>query len=166
MAIGRRRKTMSKARQWGIALCAIGIGAAGIAFGQDAATLTPKTENNISYISGGVGKDEQELANSIGRYGYNVQLVFAEQQTGAYLADVRVRLADAKGNVVLDALSDGPMFLAKVPPGRYRATAEVHGQTRMASVDASSGAKRVTMLWPATADKQGNETTTSTTQAR
>jgi len=140
---------MKATRQLSIALCVIGIGAAGIAFGQDAATLKPKTENNISYISGGVGKDEQELANAIGRYGYNVQLVFAEQQTGAYLADVRVRLADAKGSVVLDAVSDGPMFLAKLPPGRYQVTAEVRGQTKTASVDATGGAKRVTMLWPA-----------------
>lgn len=157
---------MNATKQLGIALCAIGIGTATVAFGQSgqgAATLIPKTENNVSYISGGVGKDEQELANAIGRFGYNVQLVFAEQQTGAYLADVRVRLADSKGTVVLDTVSDGPMFLAKLPPGRYQVTAEVRGQTRTASVDATSGTKRVTMLWPATADKQGNDTTTSTT---
>src|SRR5215212_7147392 len=98
------------------ALCAMAFGAANNGFAQGAATLVPKTENNISYISGGVGKDEQELADSIGRYGYNLQLVFAEQQTGAYLADVRVRIQDLKGGVVLDTVSDGPMFLAKLPP--------------------------------------------------
>ena len=125
--------------------------------------MTPKTENNVSYITGGVGKDEQELANAIGRFGYNVQLVFAEQQTGAYLADVRVRLADTKGSVVLETVTDGPMLLAKLPPGRYQVMAEVRGQTRTATVDATGGAKRVTMLWPATSDKQGMEASPATT---
>ena len=159
---------MNVTKQLGIAVFAIGIGTAAVAFGQGAAQLNPKTENNISYVSGGVGKDEQELANAIGRFGYNVQLVFAEQQTGAYLADVRVRLADPKGNVVLDTVSDGPMFLAKLPPGRYQVTAEVRGQPKTASVDATGGAKRVTMLWPATADKQGMEISPGTmvTQTR
>src|SRR3954469_17909160 len=102
-----------------IALCTLSLAPLGQAFAQGAATLVPKTENNISYISGGVGKDEQELADAVGRYGYNVQLVFAEQ-TGNYLADIRVRIADAKGGVVLDTVSDGPMFLAKLPPGLYQ----------------------------------------------
>src|SRR4051812_3823787 len=52
------------------ALCAIAFGAANNGFAQGAATLVPKTENNISYVSGGVGKDEQELADAVGRYGY------------------------------------------------------------------------------------------------
>jgi len=142
-----------------VALCALGLMSAVNASAQVAATLTPKTENNISYISGGVGKDEQELADSIGRYGYNLQLVFAEQQTGAYLADVKVRISDPKGGVVLDTVSDGPMFLAKLPPGRYQVVAEVRGQPKTMSIDARAGAKRVTMLWPSTVDKQGYDLT-------
>ena len=150
---------MKATQQVGIVLCAVGLGAATFALAQGAATLQPKTENNISYISGGVGKDEQELASAISRFGYNVQLVFAEQQTGAYLADVRVRIADPKGGVILDAVSDGPMFLAKLPPGRYQVVAEANGSARTTTVDAGSGAKRVTLLWPAAADNQGNAKT-------
>src|SRR5215212_2844608 len=101
---------MTPSKLFAVALCAIGLGTLTGAFAQGAATLVPKTENSISYISGGVGKDEQELAEAISRYGYNVQLVFAEQQTGAYLADVRVKIADAKGSIVLDTVSDGPML--------------------------------------------------------
>ena len=78
---------------------------------------------------------------------------------GAYLADVRVRIADPKGGVILDAVSDGPMFLAKLPPGRYQVVAEANGLARTTTVDAGSGAKRVTLLWPAAADNQGNAKT-------
>ena len=76
---------------------------------------------------------------------------------------MRVRLADTKGSVVLDTVTDGPMLLAKLPPGRYQVMAEVRGQTRTATVDATGGAKRVTMLWPATSDKQGMEASPATT---
>jgi hypothetical protein len=123
---------------------------------QDVVTLQPRTQNHTTYVTGGIGQDEVELANSLGRFGFNVQLVFAEQ-SGAFLADVDLHITDAAGQTVLDTVSDGPMFLAKLPPGRYRVAAEVNGQVRTATVDASQGSKRTTLLWPATTDPQGNE---------
>lgn len=124
-------------------------GAVATALAQDAATLQPKAQNSVAYVSGGVGKEEAELANAISRFGYNVQLVFAEA-SGAYLADVRVRIADPKGAVVLDTVADGPMLLAKLPPGRYQVTAEANGQMRTADINAATGAKRATLVWPTT----------------
>lgn len=139
-----------------LVLWMVGLGIAASAGAQDAATLQPRTQNHTTYVSGGVGEDEAQLADAISRYGFNLQLVFAEQ-TGAFLADVDLHITDAAGNAVLDTVSEGPMFLAKVPPGRYRVTAETNGQVRTATVDASRGAKRTTLLWPATSDRQGNE---------
>ena len=139
-----------------IALWTLGLGIAASAGAQDAVTLEPKTQNNTTFISGGVGKDEAQLADAISRNGYNVQLVFAEQ-TGAFLADVNLHITDAAGNTVLDTVSEGPMFLAKLPPGQYRVAAQANGAVRTATVDASRGAKRTTLVWPATTDKQGNE---------
>jgi len=139
-----------------LALWTLGLGIAASAGAQDAATLAPKTQNHTTYVSGGVGKDEAELANAISRYGFNVQLVFAEQ-TGAFLADVDLHITDAAGATVLDTVSEGPMFLAKLPPGQYRVAAQANGELRTATVDASRGAKRTTLVWPASTDKQGNE---------
>ena len=139
-----------------IALWTLGLGIAVSAGAQDAVTLTPKTQNGTTFVSGGVGKDEAELADAISRYGYNVQLVFAEQ-TGAFLADVGLHITDATGRTVLDTVSEGPMFLAKLPPGQYRVAAQANGAVRTATLDASRGAKRTTLVWPATTDKQGND---------
>ena len=139
-----------------LALWIVGVGIAASAGAQNAATLQPRTQNHTTYVSGGVGKDEAELADAISRYGFNVQLVFAEQ-TGAFLADVNLHITDPAGNTVLDTVSDGPMFLAKLPPGQYRVAAQANGQVRTATLDASRGAKRTTLVWPATSDKQGNE---------
>jgi hypothetical protein len=139
-----------------LALWIAGLGIAASAGAQDAATLQPRTQNHTTYVSGGVGKDEAQLANAITRFGFNVQLVFAEQ-TGAFLADVDLHITDAAGQTVLDTVSEGPMFLAKLPPGQYRVAAEANGQVRTATVNASQGAKRTTLVWPASTDKQGNE---------
>jgi hypothetical protein len=154
------------------ALCAFGLMSAatigaqtGTAGSPSGTTLVPKTQNNIAYVTGGVGKDEQELADTLKRDGYNMHLVFAEQQTGAYLSDVRVRISDAKGSVVLDTVTDGPMFVAKLPPGRYQVAAEVRGQTKTALIDTAAGGRKVTLLWPSTVDKQGFDTTGSPVSA-
>jgi hypothetical protein len=41
---------------------------------------------------------------------YNLKLVFSEKGTGAYLADVKLSIADMKGRKILEAVSDGPWF--------------------------------------------------------
>jgi len=148
-----------------IALCAFGLMTAAEVGSQTGTTLVPKVQNDISYVTGGVGKDEQELADVLHRDGYNMHLVFAEQQTGAYIADVRVRVADTKGHMLLDTISDGPMFIAKLPPGRYQVSAEARGQTRTASIDTATGGRKVTMHWPSTVDHQGYDTIGSTVTA-
>ena len=148
-----------------IALWTLGLGIAASASAQDAVTLEPKTQNNTTFISGGVGKDEAQLADAISRYGYNVQLVFAEQ-TGSFLADVNRHITDAAGNTVLDTVSEGPMFLAKLPPGQYRVAAQANGAVRTATGDAGRGAKRTTLAWLVMTDKQGNEVPTNSGSPR
>jgi hypothetical protein len=91
-----------------------------------------------------------------------MHLVFAEQQTGAYIADVHVRVSDAKGHMVLDTITDGPMLIAKLPPGRYQVAAEARGQTKTASLDTASATKKITLHWPSTVDYQGYDTIGST----
>ena len=118
-----RRSSCTSGFWGGSLLWTLGLGIAASASAQDAVTLEPKTQNNTTFISGGVGKDEAQLADAISRYGYNVQLVFAEQ-TGAFLADVNLHITDAAGKTVLDTVSDGPMFLAGLPPGQYRVAAQ------------------------------------------
>jgi hypothetical protein len=95
-----------------------------------------RADNGVSYISGGVGSDAvQALRDVKGRY--NLHLLFAVQGSGEYLANVRVRLANRQGNTVLDTVSDGPYFFAKLQPGRYQVSAESEGRTLTRSVEIS-----------------------------
>lgn len=90
----------------------------------DAIVLT--TPGGVSYVSGGVGTASIDRINSLAS-GFNLKLVFAGA-SGAYLADVRVTVADSKGRTLLDVTSDGPWFLAKLPRGEYRIVASYAGK--------------------------------------
>lgn len=107
----------------------------------------PRTQGDVTYVSGGVGSDSIQAMRQI-EHGYNLRLMFAEQGSGKYLADVRVKLVDPEGRTLLDAVSSGPYFFAKVRPGRYQVVAENAGNAITRSVDVSpSGAVSQSFYW-------------------
>ena len=111
-------------------------------------TMQPRGQNNIDYVSGGVGQEQQERVEALAAQGYTLKLVFAEQGTGAYLADVRVNVADASGHTLLDANADGPAFLARLPEGDYKVTVEHRGMRQTRIVHAASRSARAVFYWP------------------
>lgn len=114
----------------------------GIAFSAGAAIgLTPKTENGITYVSGGIGAGQEKAMQDM-RKDYNLQLTFALKGTGDYLADLKVNIQDAMGKKVLETMSPGPLFYAKLPQGKYQVTATFHGKSLTQSTDVEKGSAR------------------------
>ena len=100
----------------------------------------------LSYVSGGVGDESlQSLRERVSEF--NLKLVFA-MTSGAYLSNVRVTVADARGKTLVEAISDGPWFLAKLPAGEYRVVASYAGKAieRSVAVDATA-LKTVDFRW-------------------
>jgi hypothetical protein len=93
-----------------------------------------QTFGGVTYVSGGVDDASLDALKAEVR-NYNLKLVFA-LKTGEFMSDVKVAISDAKGNPVLNATSDGPWFLAKLPAGSYRVVATSSGKsiTQQASV--------------------------------
>ncbi len=91
------------------------------------AQLEARSEQGISYLSGGIGLDERDALRSRATE-YDLMLSFAEK-TGKYLSDVEVVITDAQGNRVLEAVSEGPWFFVKLPTGRYTVRATTMGKT-------------------------------------
>ena len=83
--------------------------------------LMVKEYEGIPYVSGGIGMDEREAMSAIASE-YNLKIVFALKE-GNYLAGASVLIKDAQGKTVLDTVSDGPWFYAKLPAGQYAVTA-------------------------------------------
>lgn len=117
---------------------------------QTAIRLTPKSENGVTYLCGGIGAAEaaqmkREAAN------YNLMLTFAEASTGAYMANVNVDIDDAHGKPVLHTVCDAPIMLLNLPAaGSYKITAEVNGNAVSKTVNARPGRRRasVGLTWP------------------
>lgn len=109
--------------------------------------LTVKTENGVAYLSGGIGAREEQAMKDL-RKDYNLQLTFALTKTGEYLADVTVNIQDVSGKKVLEAMSPGPLFFAKLPPGKYKVSAKFHEKSLTQSTNIKQrGARDLHFYW-------------------
>ena len=84
----------------------------------------------VEYLSGGIGLDESRAIESASRQ-WPLTLEFAarDRQHADFLSDVKVRVRDARGHDALEATSEGPFLLAKLPPGAYVVEATLEGRT-------------------------------------
>lgn len=103
-----------------------------------------------AFVCGGVGVDESQRMKAQAS-GHDLMLTFATS-SGAYLADVAVKIEGPAGATVVDATCGGPIMLVDLPgPGTYRVTAIASGVTRQSSISVTH-AKRpatATFTWPA-----------------
>jgi hypothetical protein len=117
----------------------------------DAELPAEERQGPVSFRSGGIGEDEDDAFRAMAP-GYPLALEFVAiaRPGNAHLADVRVAIAGAGGERVLDTVADGPWLLVRLPPGRYRVTAESQGisQTRPVEVSAT-GNRRLVFTWEA-----------------
>jgi hypothetical protein len=111
-------------------------------------TPQPVTKDGVTYVSGGIGDGGRAAMDKVA-HDYNLRLMFAQQKTGEYLADIGLTITDAKGKTILATTADGPFFYARVPAGRYKVTATNAGTrlTRDIAVSAK-GAARQSFYWP------------------
>lgn len=109
-----------------------------------------KSSSGIAYMSGGVGDDSQDRMASVSKE-YNLKLMFTLNE-GNYLAGVHVTLADSKGNKVIDDVSNGPFFFAKLPGGQYTVTATHDGKNQTRKVNVGKGMQVAHLRWPSNAE--------------
>jgi hypothetical protein len=107
-----------------------------------------------SYLAGGVG--EEERADMLAqRAQYTLRLGFAERRSGAFRADVSVRIEDAGGRLQLALDQAGPWVYVQLPPGSYRVSASAGGVSQQRQVRLPGGAARELMFyWEAPAGSQ------------
>ena len=101
-----------------------------------------QTSGGISYVSGGVGADSLDRINALSR-DFNLKLVFA-MKSGDYVSDVKVAISSAAGKTLLDATSDGPWFLTKLPPGNYQIVATFSGRAEKRAI--TVGTEKLTTI--------------------
>jgi hypothetical protein len=80
-------------------------------------------------VSGGVSFEELQALHAR-RDEYNLWLVTAAKRSGAYLADVRVKISDTERRTVFEGLLDGPWLFIDLAVGRYTVEAGFNGETQ------------------------------------
>ena len=103
----------------------------------------PRT--SAAVISGGVGEESREQLKAR-EHEFNLKLVFTLIE-GNYLADVRVAVRNAAGQVVVEHIADGPFVLARLAPGSYTVTAAYGGQPQTRTIRVSDRLQTVHMQW-------------------
>lgn len=95
-------------------------------------------ESNPPYVSGGIGEDEvQQIESQEGAF--NVRMVFSEGPKNDYVANVTLRIADARGHTVLALDDAGPLTNVRLPPGRYAVSTRYGAQERRHVIDVKQG---------------------------
>ena len=102
---------------------------------------------DIPFVTGGVGADERADLQAKEK-DYNLKIV-AAATSGDYVANVRVVIESAANQSVLETRMEGPILLAKLPPGTYtiKATRGSSTQTRTVNV-LGAGLREAQFRWP------------------
>ena len=95
-----------------------------------------RAPSGVMYVSGGIGTEAVELLKSMQK-DFNLKIVFADK-AGEYLSDVKVTISDSRGGVLLDAVTEGPLLMAKLPAGRYRIDATFDGRPKRQNIAVSA----------------------------
>lgn len=103
--------------------------------------------NSEAYYSGGVGITERNQMQDLTK-GFNLKLVF-DTTKGDYLSSVAVKIQDAKGNVLIDTVSRGPWFSAKLPAADYQVTAKYGDHTYVRHITLTQKLRTYILSWTA-----------------
>jgi hypothetical protein len=101
---------------------------------------------DVPHVSGGAGADERaELLAK--EKEYNLKIIAAEK-SGDYLAAVKVVIESANEERVLATTMEGPILMAKLPPGTFtiRATSGRETLTQTVTIPAQ-GLRQVVFRW-------------------
>lgn len=106
---------------------------------------------NVPWWSGGIGEDTAAEIRAK-QAEFNLKFVFTLME-GDFVADVAVKIADGAGKVLLEKTSDGPIFMTKLPAGRYEATVTYDGVAQSRKfVLGAKGLRTEHLRWKRSAD--------------
>ncbi len=111
-------------------------------------TLTaPAWAADVPFISGGAGADERADLQAKEK-DFNLKIV-AAATSGDYLADVWIVVESAAKKNLLETKMEGPILLAKLPPGAYTIKATYGPSTQTQTVNIpGQGLREAAFRWP------------------
>ena len=110
--------------------------------------LKPQTQHDVTFVSGGIGESERNAIQAV-KGDYNLTMLFALKGTGEFIADINVRIADAKNNTLVETVTEGPYLFVRLVPGKYTVSAEKNGHVmQQKAVVSDKHATSLSFYWP------------------
>jgi hypothetical protein len=106
------------------------------AWAADENQLEVYQQGDISYVSGGIGKEERDALQAT-QANYNLRVMNADK-TGHFSGDTRIIIRDLQHNILLDVTS-GPLFYANMPRGKYVVEGFINQQSKKQRVTIAKG---------------------------
>jgi hypothetical protein len=111
-----------------------------------------QTGGKVDYVSGGISLDERAGLAARGKE-FNLKVVTAAERSGAYLADVRMKVIDTRdAKVLVETTMQGPWLLAQLPPGKYLLEATYEGKTLTRTIAIPGAGQREAYFYWTVAD--------------
>jgi hypothetical protein len=98
--------------------------------------VEPKMSVEVGYISGGNSQADRALLREI-EDDFNLQLSLLGSDGGYNTAGSVVKIIDDSGETLVQTVSEGPLFFAKLEPGNYTIEAEYQGEIQQQQVTIS-----------------------------
>lgn len=106
---------------------------------------TPSARGStVTFITGGVGETERSQINEISE-AFNLRVVTAKTN-GDYLSGVNLTIRNEKGAPMLSTVTQGPLLLAQLPPGKYTVTANLGSEVRQEVVMVDRARQAVVLM--------------------
>ena len=125
---------MPTTRRFLLGLLVIG-GFAAAAHADEGTLPAERSQGSVTYVTGGIGKDESDaMKQAASRYSLAIEMASPAGPRAEYVADVKIDIRDQRGATVLSTISDGPILLANLPPGRYTVNAARNGASQQRNI--------------------------------
>lgn len=102
------------------------------------------SSSNVTFVTGGVGETERSQMNEISE-AFNLRVIIAKAN-GDYLSGVNLTIRDQKGTPMLSTVTQGPLLMARLPPGRYTVTANLGSEVRQEIVTVDPTRQTVVLM--------------------
>lgn len=99
-----------------------------------------QSRSNLSCMMGGVGKDESQSMREEARK-WPLAVEFSERlgKSDAWISGARLTITNENGKIIFDEPCNGPMFLARLAPGKYLLTASYQGVSKKKTIEVREG---------------------------
>lgn len=103
----------------------------------------------ISYISGGVGEEEsQAILAEAKEWPILVELSQLENGRGVWIFGAKIKILNAKNQVIFDAHADGPYMLINLPAGDYLLEGTYQGVVQKKAIAVKSALpQKANLFW-------------------